>query len=49
MRVYPELNNKTNSMLPQEKQKMKDAVTHKVAVYFVLAIIIFFFFKMLLP
>ena len=49
MRIYPQKNIKNDPSLREKKQKSKDAITHKVAVYFVLAIVLFFFFKMLIP
>ena len=49
MRIYPEKNIDNDASLREEKQKAIDIITHKVAVYFTLAIVVFFFFKMLVP
>jgi hypothetical protein len=45
----PEKNSVNDPLIKQKEQEKLDAVTHKVAIYFTLLIIVFFFFKMLLP
>lgn len=49
MRTEPEKINFNSAELITKNKQLKDAITRKVAIFFVLAIIVFFFFKMLLP
>ena len=49
MRTEPEKNIANSRELVAKNKQMIDAITRKVAILFVLAILVFFFFKMLLP
>ena len=49
MRTEPETNRTNSAELVAKNKQMMDAITRKVAILFVLAIVVFFFFKMLLP
>jgi hypothetical protein len=49
MRTEPENNSNNTTELKAGSQAKMDAITRKVAILFVLAIVVFFFFKMLLP
>jgi len=49
MRIVPEVNSKNSPKISAEKKEALDKITRKVAIYFTLAIVVFFFFKMLIP
>ena len=49
MRTQPEKTIENSPELKAKSQAAIDAITHKVAVAFALLIVVFFFFKMLVP
>ncbi len=49
MRTEPKKNITNSTELVAKNKQMMEGITRKVAILFVLAIVVFFFFKMLLP